>query len=196
MEYNDIFNFSIIAEAKKTGDLALVSEASLTRILGHWLRAKNETSSFAILTSWRGNLTKPENEMRLVDLKQKIRSAGLGFIPLTGHWKECQDDNVAYDDCPEDRLKDSTEPSLFIPEISKEQAMAFLKTYNQDAIVYAGPETGGKVALLFNDGSDMEIGEFSPGSVTQAYSTWKDRDFHFECVAKTKTEKFVEKLFS
>lgn len=193
-----LLDFSTIVEAKKANDWKLVNEASLARIFQHFqdMKMGKENASFAILTSWRASFSKQENEARLEDLKQTLREMGYGFIRLTGHWKECQDENIPYDQCPPDKLKDSIEPSLFIPNITKDKAVAVGNKYSQDAIVFAGPETGGKVTLLFRGGDSMEIGDFEPGSVTQAYSTWKKRDFHFEWVAQTNTEKLIEKLFS
>lgn len=143
-------------------------EVSLGRI---WQHVENaETKSFAIITSWRQEFSKKKNVKDFSALKASIRSLGHGFVTVAGHWKECQDPTVAYKDCPKDQLIDASEPSLFVMGLSKEAAQSLAKQSQQDAIVYAGPETGGKIMLLFNDGSDTEIGDFKPQTMGQAYT--------------------------
>lgn len=143
-------------------------EASLGRIWQHVENAENK--SFAIITSWRQEHSRKKNVADFNSLKQLVRGLGHGFLTVLGHWKECQDPNVAYKDCPEEELVDATEPSLFVIGVAMDDVLNLAKKNQQDAIVYAGPETNGKVKLLFNDGSDMEIGDFKPQTMGQAYT--------------------------
>jgi hypothetical protein len=172
-------NFISILCARKIGDKEAIHEASLGRIWHH--AQKSGANSFAMLTSWRQNLDKKENQKRFSILKSQVRNMGLGFNVLTGHWRECQDSTLPYDQCPEDQLVDAVEPSLFITGISMEQATNLGNDWDQDAVVFSGPETNGDVNLLFRDGSKMELGKFSPMSIAQAYSELKGgRTFRFE----------------
>jgi hypothetical protein len=172
-------------------------EVSLGRIWQHVEGA--DTKSFAIITSWRQEFSKKKNVKDFNALKSSIRSLGHGFVTVLGHWKECQDPTVAYKDCPEEQLVDATEPSLFVMGLSKEQAQTLASQAQQDAIVYAGPETNGKVNLLFNDGSDQEIGDFKPQTMGQAYSELVRskkkavRSFAFEGF-EYKVQGFIESL--
>lgn len=174
-------NFLDILLARKLGDKAALHEASLGRIMQHANDATRK--GFAMLTSWRQNLDKKANIQRFVELREKVRGFGLGFNILNGHWQECQDPTVPYDQCPKDQLIDAVEPSLFITGISLKQAHTLGNLYDQDAIVFAGPETEGKVNLVFKDNTTMELGSFSPMTLSQAYSELprhKGRHFHFE----------------
>lgn len=194
--------YSLLSLLTEVSEEQNIAEASLSRIFNHFKKVKEtdltSSTSFAIITSWRSTLTNFENRKRFSELKDTVRSLGYGYIRLEGHWKECQDDTIPYDQCPPELLVDSKEPSLFIIGISEKEATALQRRYKQDAIVYAGPETEQKVSLLFSNGEKMEIGDFSPGSLAQGYSGWKSRSFHFESVEKPNLvlESFFSKLFS
>jgi len=166
-----------------------LSEASLNRIMHH---AGN--GPFGIVTAWRKGLTTQQNIANMSELKSMLRSWNLGFIPMKGHWRECQDPNVSYENCPEDMFEDVVEPSLFVPNMSKDQAQTVRAKYNQDAVIYSGPETENQVVLLFKD-DQMNIGSFNPNAIAQAYSTVKGRNFTFEAVANGQTEVWTESLF-
>lgn len=202
-------NFLDILVARDAGNKQAVHEASLSRVMQHAGNA--DTTGFAILTSWRQNLSKPQNISRFAQLKAAVRGKGLGFNTLQGHWRECQDSTVSYEDCPPDQLVDAVEPSLFITGISMEDAQALGNAYDQDAVVFAGPETQGRVVLVFRSGDTMDIGSFSPMSIGQAYSELRtgggktggskpgqglgkvDRNFRFEYVSWP-TQGHVESL--
>lgn len=179
-------NFLDILTAKQYGNKQAVHEASLARIMQHAQNAPEK--GFAILTSWRQALSRPQNLSRFMQLKAAVRGKGLGFNTLVGHWQECQDPAVPYDQCPKDQLVDATEPSLFIVGMTLDDAKALGNAYDQDAIVFSGPETGGKVVLVFKDGGTMDIGGFNPMAISQAYSELKGgkdkarRFFKFEYV--------------
>jgi hypothetical protein len=154
-----------IIEAKKLGPAAL-NEASLGRVYQH---VKGKDGAFAIITSWRGNLSPSENKANFRALKGAIRSANLGFFKMKGRWKEEGADEA------------TAEPSLFVPGIPLKLAHKLGNKYDQDAIIYAGPETKGKVALIFKNKSKQVIGKFHPQAIAQAYSTVKGNTFTFEC---------------
>lgn len=195
MSYHD--NMIDLLVAKKFGDKAGITEASLGRIMQHAGYAKEV--GFAILTSWRQNFSKKENLVRFKELKGELRGLGLGFNVLNGHWQECQDPTVSYDDCPEEELVDAIEPSLFVTGIDLATSQRLGNQYDQDAVVFAGPDTDGQTTLIFRDGGRMNLGEFSPMSIGQAYSEMKNgRSFRFEYLewpTQGRTEALIESRF-
>lgn len=160
-----------ILKARIQGHKKKLFEASLGRIMQHVEKAKTE--GFAILTSWRQSNDKKTNLANFQALQGFVRAKGLGYIQLQGHWQECQDLNVDYDKCPPEQLKDSVEPSIMVFKIDQETAVELGKKFDQDAVVYAGPETQGQVRLHFKDGSTMDLGAFSPMTIGQAYSEYR-----------------------
>lgn len=183
-----------ILEAKERGDWQAVNEASLNRVFQHTEEA--ESSSYGILTSWRAANPKPVNIANFSKLQQELRSAGLGFFKLKGQWPECQDSTIPYDDCPPEQIKMASEPSLFVPNITKDLIVSLMAKYKQDSVMYSGEETGGEVVFIKNDGTESPAGSFNANTIGAAYSTVKGRPFTFEYVAHTWSDVMVEKLFS
>jgi hypothetical protein len=185
-----------LAQARHTGNVKLLHEASLSRVWQHVQNAKDK--GFAILTSWRVSNSLEVNIENFALLRGQLREKGLGFFEVEGRWKECQDPSVSYEDCPEDQLKDTKEPSLFVIGITPEFLSALLDRYEQDAGVYAGPETDGRITLIFKDGSTSDLGDFTPGNLSQAFSQLKrkkSKTFHFEGMswpAQTFFENLIE----
>lgn len=153
-------------------DRCQLFESSLSRIWQH-INASKERS-FGILTSWKQSKTRKQNVEDFNELKSAIRNAGYGFIVVKGHWKECQDPDVSYDDCAEENLVDAIEPSLVVigAKLKELTSLAFGK-FNQDAIVYSGEETDGNLHLVFKDMTVKYLGEFKPQSLGQAYTELK-----------------------
>lgn len=193
-----------ILEAKLQGDKKLFFESSLNRIMQHVQNAK--TDGFAILTSWRQSNDKRTNQSNFQALQSFVREKGLGFIQLRGHWQECQDTEVPYSQCPQDQMVDSVEPSIMVFKIDLKTATALGKQFDQDAVVYGGPETGGSTQLHFKDGTTLNLGEFNPMAISQAFSEFRskqdkkakglpraDRVFHFEGYSYP-AQGFIEKL--
>jgi hypothetical protein len=168
-----------IVDVIKTGDRTTINEASLNRIYQHIQREASD--SFAIITAFRGGYSKQENLTRNKKLEQDVRSLGLGFFKVLGHWVECADSEIDYSDCPKSMLKPVKEDSLFIPNISKKDAVRLTKKYDQDGIVYQGKETDNKVEILGKSGNSiMKLGQFSPNKIAQAYTKVKGKTFTFE----------------
>lgn len=193
------FAFESIVQYKKAGNLNKLTEASLGRVYSMFQSMKQgkPDSSFAMLTSQRQSFSALENDERFEHLKGMIRGMGLGFVRLDGYWKECADPNVPYDECPPEKKKLGQEKSLFIPGITLTQAKHLMETFDQDAVVYAGPEVNNKVSLVFRvDGNIIELGDFTPGNLGDAWSELKGKAFHFEWVAQSYTEKLIESLFN
>jgi hypothetical protein len=168
-----------IVKAIKNGDKDKISEASLGRVYQHMTKQGSE--SFAIITAFRGGFTYKQNLSRNKQLESSVRSLGLGFFKQKGYWNECEDPNIEYKDCPADKIKPVIELSLFIPNIQFNDAVKLGKKFDQDAIVYQGPDTDDKVELISKSGSSiMKLGKFAPNKVSQAYSKVKGRNYVFE----------------
>ena len=151
-----------------------LDEASLARAYQHVVEKK--VPSWGMLTAYRYANTKKENIQANKMLEKDLRSKGYGFFKVEGHWQECQDSNLNYVECPEDKLQDSIEVSLFVPGMKKRDIELLCKKYNQDAVIYGGEEN---------------IGQFEPGKVSQAYSKLKGgKSFVFQAKKKEEPAKF------
>lgn len=184
--------FSRVIEAKKSGSLSELNEASLGRAYQHYL--KSGEKSWAILTAFRAGNTKKKNLSFMKKLKNDIRSMGLGFFKMRGRWQECQID-VPYDECPPEYLVWAYENSYWINGIDINQVQRLLKKYNQDSAIYAGSDTNGKVMLVQRDGKMENLGTFRPGKISDVYSQVKGNTFTFEWVAQTGSEVMIERRF-
>jgi hypothetical protein len=168
--------------------------ASLENIYKHVENLTGNSETFGIVTSWRAANSPADNKKDFHSLKGLLKSWGLGWINLEGHWQECQDPNMPYNECPPELLKNTVEPSLFVPSLSKEQALRIALTFEQDAVIWGKDH---KAFLIFKDKSEQPIGKFSPNKISQAYSKIKGTNstFIFERNLTSETEQFLESLF-
>jgi len=146
-----------------------MDEASLSRAYQHVVEKKSP--SWGMVTAYRYANSKKENEVANKRLEQDVRKMGHGFFKVEGHWQECQDPNMNYVDCPKDKLRDSTEESLFVPGITKDQIADLCKKYEQDAVIYGDKDSDDH--LVYKNGQSDNIGKFQAGKVSQAYSKVK-----------------------
>lgn len=159
--FTDVLASSYIGASEET-------LASLGRIYQHYLASGDK--SFCIMTSWKGSYSKEVNLKNLEKFKQLLRSNQLGFMEMKGKWKN-------------DRDEIESEPSFFIPRISLSLAKKLQEEFDQDAIVYAGPETEGKVFLYLSDGSGQDLGKFHPKKIGDVFSEIRGKPFTFAGVA-------------
>jgi len=156
-----------------------LDEASLGRVYQHVTADKN-VKSWGMVTAFRSLNTPNKNKKLNKELEAQIRNKGLGFFKVEGRWRECQDSNLNYHDCPPDKLKDSIETTFFVPNISMDDLHKFGNKYKQDSVLYGGPETKGNGHLIFKNGKHVDVGKFHPNTIQQAYSKMKDgRTFAF-----------------
>jgi hypothetical protein len=149
-----------------------LDEASLSRVMQHVEQQKN-VNSWGIMTAYRYLNTPKENRELNKKLESDLRSKGLGFFKIEGRWRECTDTNLNYHNCPDDKLKDSIEQSLFVPNISIKDAHELGKKYDQDSVLYAGDQTKGNAFLIYRDGHTENMGKIHPNTIQQAYSKMK-----------------------
>lgn len=149
-----------------------LDEASLGRVLQH-IQGKKNVKNWGMMTAYRYSNTPNQNKKLNKQLEGELRSKGYGFFKVEGHWVECQDGNLSYNDCPPNLLKDAIEESLFIPNVSAKDIHKLGKKYGQDAVIFGGEQTKGNATLIFKDGKVENIGKFSPNKIQQAYSKLK-----------------------
>lgn len=142
--------------------------ASLGRLYQHIMSSGDR--SFALFSPWQSNILVSSNKKNLEKFKSLLRSKALDFLPLDGKWEN-------------DLGEVLSEPSFFIPRISKSFALEIMDNFNQDAIIYSGPETNGNVFLLHSDGTSEDIGKFHPLKIGEIYSEIKGKPFTFAGVA-------------
>jgi hypothetical protein len=149
-----------------------LDEASLDRVLQH-IQGKKNVKNWGMLTAYRYVNTPNQNKKLNRQLEADLRALGHGFFKVEGHWVECQDGNLSYNDCPKNLLKDAVEESLFVPNITAKEIHKLGKKYGQDAVIFGGEQTKGNATLIFKDGKVENIGKFSPDKIQQAYSKLK-----------------------
>jgi hypothetical protein len=157
---------------EKQCKIVRLDEASLGRVLQH-IQGKKNVKNWGMLTAYRYANTPNQNKKLNKQLEAELRKMGHGFFKVEGHWVECQDGNLSYDDCPKNLLKDAVEESLFVPNISAKEIHKLGKKYGQDAVIFGGEQTKGNATLIFKDGKVENIGKFSPNKIQQAYSKLK-----------------------
>jgi len=144
---------------------ANLTEASLSRVWQHHQNAPHK--SFAILTAWRQSDRSPAaNKQAMASLHHDLRSAGLGYNQLTGYGQEVHGGEVTV----------AKEPSVFVHGVAREHAMKLGKKYQQDFVVYAGPETSGRVHLVnTSTGTSDDLGDFHPRKTGEYWSQLKNK---------------------
>jgi hypothetical protein len=176
---NSIDKSNLYTESVDGIKVHTIDEASLSRVYQH-VSGHPKVKSWGMMSGYRNANTKEQNRATNQQLEKDLRAMNLGFFKVEGHWKECQDSSVSWNDCPPDKLKDSVEESFFIPNISNEQLLKLTQKYNQDSAVYGDKENPGEAFLLFKNGSTENLGKFNANKVATAYSQMKgDRSFLF-----------------
>jgi len=166
-----------------------IDESSLGRVYQH-VSGNPNVNSWGMMSGFRAANTKQQNKKASKQLESDLRGMNLGFFKVEGHWKECQDSNISWQECPPDKLKDSVEESYFIPNIEEDALLMLTKKYNQDAAVYGDKENKGRAQLLFKNGNKEDIGQFNANKISNAYSKLKgDRSFLFSKSADDKKDK-------
>lgn len=207
-----VSGFLEVLEARESRDENRLFEASLGRLWQHF--QKSDKTSFGIVTSWKDidpklphevqNQKMEENIRNYKELKRLIRSWKLGFVELAGKWYRCscREGGGGCEGCPDDQkvYEVVNEPSLFVPGLTKDQADHIRAAFNQDAVLWGGPEVftkGHGAKLLTKDqGEEIPLGPMVPGKTADIYSTVRGRPFTFEWVAQTPEERIMERVWS
>lgn len=174
----DDFGDSILNSRYVNSDnINIISEAGLSRLLSKY---DNGKGIFAIISAYRHNedgrvLTKKDKIALNRRLRGDLNSMKMGVYQLVGHWRECSDPDVDYDDCPKNMLVDIIERSYFVPKNKsftddefEDIILKLTKKYKQDAsLLYRD----GVAYLLYKNGRKIPEGsDLSLGKISQAYS--------------------------
>ena len=173
---------------EKECSVVKLTEASLGRVLQH-IQGKKNVKSWGVVTAYRYGNTPAENKLANKNLADQIRAKNLGFFEMEGHWQECQDKRVNYFDCPKDKLVDSTEISLFVPNISIKDIHKLGKQFEQDSVLYGGEDTKGKGVLVYKNGRVENVGDMHPDNMQQAYSKMRNTGKVFAFQRKKGTQR-------
>ena len=158
-------------------NLNIISEAGLSRLLFKYNDGKG---TFAIITAYRNEengkkLTKQDKISLNRKLRTELNGMKMGVYQLVGHWRECSDPDIEYDECPKNMLVDVIERSYFVPKSDsltddefEDVILKLTKKYNQDAsLLYRD----GMSYLLYRTGKKEKKGKnISLGKIAQAYS--------------------------
>lgn len=154
-------------------------EASLSRILSHW-----NNNEFVILTSDRADQPASVNELNRRVLKEKIRSMGLGYVPVDG---------VGQEEGPDGSIVPTSEKAFLIPNKGREgflkEMLALARHFNQWGILWA--EGDGTGSILTSDGAvDSSFSALHVGSGTfftrlhQSKKSTRSNSFRLESIRK------------
>lgn len=127
-------NENSLFESFQRGEKPIV-ESSLSRIIQH---IETPSSTFGQISAFRGEFSRGENENRHDQLKKDVRNKGLGFIEMSGGFKE-EDGSVQ-------------ELSLFVPNISKNDAIELGERYGQFSILWKDPDQFVEIGTNKNSG--------------------------------------------
>jgi len=160
-------------------NLNIISEAGLSRLLSKYNDGKG---TFAIITAYRseenGKKLSKQDKIKLNrKLRTKLNSLKLGVYQLVGHWRECSDPDIEYENCPKNMLIDVIERSYFVPKNQsltddefEQLILKLVKEFNQDgALLYRDNMS----YILWKSGNkDKEGKNLTLGKIAKAYSQY------------------------
>lgn len=138
-----------------------ITESTLNRLQKRWEGSISD--SWSILTAWQSNLDPTSNKTNMKYLQSFLRSKGYGYTKLKGVWEG------------------ESEPSFWVDGISFADTKNIAAKFNQEAVIYYGPDSQNKIVLVDKGGRTLtSFSKFVPNAVAQAYSKFKGRSFVFE----------------
>jgi hypothetical protein len=91
---------------------------------------------------------------------------------------------------------DVSEPSVFVPGITRDLIDKLGAEFDQDGWIYAGPDSDGDVVLIERGGHQVNLGGFHPGRIAQAFSSLRGHSFVFEALPSSYAEALQERVFN
>lgn len=146
----------------------MLNESKLSRIWQHV--EQNKDRQWAIISPERKGNTPNENKKNHEKIKKVLRTSGHGYVEMEGYWQECQDSDIPYEECPEDKLVPTVEKSYFIPNMPKKVAEKIGNYFEQDAVLYGGPKTDNKAQVVYKNGDVETLGKLNPDTVAVGFS--------------------------
>jgi hypothetical protein len=173
-----------IADPGCVNEYYSLQESSIGRIKKHIERAVPTTHSWALMTAWRGEKQKPEgistfdwkrqNLQNLSAMKAAIKAIGKSFATVEGVGQETDPETK--------QVIESAEPSLFVINITLDQARHLSARYNQWGFIYSGPETQNKVGMFETEKNDPSsiATSFNIDQIRQFFTRIKKHKFSFD----------------
>jgi len=124
-----------------------IAESSISRIYQH-IQEPNRT--FGVVTSFRSDNSKSENEQQFKELKAAVRAMGYGYIEMRGGYRGDQGFNL--------------ESSLFVPSITRKQIIDLGKRYNQHSVIYKDAKEFSLIGTNSAAGIGSTLSSFAFGS--------------------------------
>lgn len=139
-----------------------------------------------MITAYRGQYSIEQNEKRNSQLISDIRSAGFGYVPVTGFYVE--------NPGTEDEQKVTEKSFVVISSANDSGRLRFFleksgKKYDQDSVLYKDAATDEAVLIGTASGRwpglnvEVKVGKWKPNSIGSYYTKMKGhRTFTFESV--------------
>jgi hypothetical protein len=156
-------------------------ESSLSRIYQH-----SQESNLGMITAYRGQYSVQQNEKRNSQLMSDIRSAGFGYVPVTGHY-------IENPGTPEEQKV--IEKSFLVISSSQDSGKLkhFLQNvgvkYDQDSVLYKDSKSDEAILIGTASGRwpglkvEVKVGKWKPNAIGSYYTKMKGhRTFAFESV--------------
>lgn len=122
---------------------SIITEVKLSRI---WQYVTDDTSTFGIVSAYRGENSPQENEMRSKELFSSIRNK-YGYIPMQGGFVE--------------NGSEVLEKSFFIPNVSKQDLINWGMKYNQYSVIYKENDQFYEIGTNSDSGVNKTLNKFS-----------------------------------
>lgn len=106
-----------------------LEESSLSRI---WQFVEDDKKSFSMISASRGDYSPAQNFARHDALKSMVQLEGYGFVETKGGYQEDKGDGG---------VRVVEEPSLFVPEMRKKDAIYLGRCFKQDSVLYKDSST-------------------------------------------------------
>ena len=145
-----------------------------------------ERTPFFIISAWRGENTSKENKRLSQELVNRLKSYGIGVIPLWGVWVE-RDRITGEKRKVRERSFLVVKPKRIDLRKFREIAVALMKEFGQEAIVFGDGEAIYQVCnkAVKSDCQDRKIGSrftFDVRKIEDIFSAIKGHPFTFESV--------------
>lgn len=159
----------------------MLHESSLSRIYQH-----SQESNIGMITAYRGDYSIKQNEERNSNLISDIRSAGFGYVAVTGHYIENKGT---------DKEQKVVEKSFIVISSANDsnKLKNFLQRtgikYNQDSVLYKAASSEQAVLIGTASGrwpglnTEVPVGTWHANKIDSYYTQMKGhRSFTFESV--------------
>lgn len=218
-------------------DFKMITESSLNRLItthmNKYKKPGEKFISWAIITTnkHKSNAIEDSNHTKIdyseivsrnsnlekrKQFKTRIRNMGYTYINIMGGYSECTIDHVSVKDCPQGKLMETFEKSVFIPNISFDDVCKLsnqlyldsdfnnnktkqeIGRFGQDSFIYAGEETDYN-AWLYEGKNFNQIQKFAKIALMKkgqyGYTIIKNKYFTLESKQiSTKNNKIVSDI--